>query len=275
MSDNSIRQFYRKHGYHFPIPVLSSEEARECRRNLEAFEAGHQGLPERYRFKTYLVWTWLDELIRHPRILDAVEAVIGPDILCWSNDFFIKEPNDPAFVSWHQDATYWGLEPPEVVTAWLGFTDSTHDNGCVRVIPGSHLRGQIEHYDTFGKDNLLSRGQEVLVEVDEREAADIELSAGEVSLHHVLMVHGSGPNTSSDRRIGVAFRYLPTHVVQTAGVRESAMLVRGVDEYGNFDPEPRPQADFDKAALAAHADAVGRLERFGELPLKEGGPKRG
>ena len=103
MSYSTIGESYRRDGYYFPIPVLSGDEARECRRRLEAFEAEHQGLPERYRFKTYLVWTWLDGLIRHPRILDSVEEVIGPNILCWSTDFFIKEPHDPGFVSWHQD----------------------------------------------------------------------------------------------------------------------------------------------------------------------------
>ena len=114
---------------------------------------------------------------------------------------------------------------------------------------GSHLWGQVTHHDTFGEDNLLSRGQEVMVEVDESEGVDLRLAAGEISLHHVLAVHGSRPNASSDRRIGIAFRYLPTHVRQTVGVRESAMLVRGTDEYGHFDLEPRPQADFDDAAL--------------------------
>ena len=264
MPDSSISESYQRDGYYFPIPVLSADEVRECRGRLEAFEAEHQGLPERYRFKTYLVWTWLDRLIRHPRILDAVEAVIGPDILCWSTDFFIKEPHDPGYVSWHQDSTYWGLEPPDVVTAWLGLTDSTDENGCVRVVPGSHLQGQVTHHDTFGEDNLLSRGQEVMVEVDESEGVDLRLAAGEASLHHVLVVHGSRPNASSDRRIGVAFRYLPTHVRQTVGVRESAMLVRGIDEHGNFDLEPRPRDDFDEAALAAHADATQRFERFAE-----------
>ena len=264
MSDSSMSESYRRDGCYFPIPVLSADEVRECRRRLEDFEAEHQGLPEKYRFKTYLVWTWLDGLIRHPRILDAVEAVIGPNILCWSTDFFIKEPHDPGFVSWHQDSTYWGLEPPEVVTAWMGLTDSTTENGCVRVVAGSHLWGQVAHHDTFGEGNLLSRGQEVMVEVDESEGVDLRLAAGEVSLHHVLVVHGSRPNVSSDRRIGIAFRYLPTHVRQTVGVRESAMLVRGVDEYGHFDLEPRPQSDFDEAVLAAHADATERFERFGK-----------
>ena len=192
-SDSSICESYRTDGYYFPIPVLSADEARACRRRLEAFESEHQGLPDRYRFKTYLVWTWLDRLIRHPRILDAVEAVIGPNILCWSTDF-IKEPPDPGFVSWHQDSTYWGLQPPEVVTAWLGLTGSTDENGCVRVVPGSHLHGQVTHHDTFGEDNLLSRGQEVMVEVDESGGVDLRLSAGEISLHHILVVHGSRPN---------------------------------------------------------------------------------
>lgn len=258
-----IAERYAQEGYYFPIRALTTQEARDCRDRLEAFEAEHEGLPEEYRFKTYLVWTWLDKLIRHPGILDAVEAVIGPNILCWSNDFFIKEPFDPGFVAWHQDATYWGLEPADVVTAWLGFTDSNSENGCVRVVPGSHLLGQVAHEDTFSEDNMLSRGQEIKVDVDEEDAVDMELSAGEVSLHHVRMFHGSRPNTSPDRRIGVAFRYLPTYVKQTAGVRESAMLVRGQDDYGHFDLEPRPQADFDDAGRAAHADAVARFERFG------------
>ena len=262
--DSSIARQYAADGFYMPIEILTKQEALECRDSLEAFEAEHGGgLPEAYRFKTYLVWTWLDRLIRHPRILDAVESVIGPNIMCWSNDFFIKEPHDPGFVSWHQDATYWGLEPADVVTAWLGFTDSTKENGCVRVVPGSHLLGQVAHEDTFAENNLLSRGQEISVNVDEKDAVDLQLAAGEASLHHVRMFHASRPNTSSDRRIGVAFRYIPTYVKQTAGVRESAMLVRGEDDFGHFDLEPRPVADFDVASIAAHADATARFERFG------------
>ncbi len=260
---NEVAKSYERDGYFLPIQVISPTEARGCRSRLEAFEADHGVLSDTYRFKSYLLWTWLDELIRHPAILDAVEAVIGPNILCWSNDFFVKEPQNSGFVSWHQDATYWGLEPAEIVTAWLGFTASNRENGCVRVVPGSHLLGQIPHQDTFAEDNLLSRGQEVMVEVDEDDAVDLELSAGEASLHHVRIFHSSGANRSADRRIGVAFRYLPTHVRQTAGIRESAMLVRGVDEYGHFDAEPRPASDLDDAALAAHANALSRFERFG------------
>ena len=167
-------------------------------------------MPEKYRFKTYPGVDLLDGLIRHPRILDAVEAVIGPNILCWSTDFFIKEPHDPGFVSWHQDSTYWGLEPPEVITAWLGLTDSTPENGCVRVVAGSHLWGQVGHHDTFGEDNLLSRGQEVMVEVDESEGVD--LSA--VRRGDLAPPCPGGPWLAAERIIGPPHRDrlpLPAH----------------------------------------------------------------
>jgi ectoine hydroxylase-related dioxygenase (phytanoyl-CoA dioxygenase family) len=186
-----------------------------------------------------------------------VEDVIGPNILCWTTNFFIKEAKSPGFVSWHQDATYWGLEPSDVMTAWVAFSESNLESGCMKVIPGTHAGEQIPHVDTFHKDNLLSRGQEIAVKVDESKAVDLLMKPGEMSLHHIKLVHGSAANNSSDRRIGFAIRYIPTHVRQTK-VRDSAMLVRGVDSYGNFDPEPRPRHDIDEAALAAHQDAVGR-----------------
>ena len=122
--------------------------------------------------------------------------MIGPDILCWSTGFFTKNARDPSYVSWHQDSTYWGLEPPDIVTAWVALSDSTLANGAMRVIPGTHLMDQLAHHDTFAPDNLLSRGQEIAVEVDEREAVALELRAGEMSLHHVRLIHGSDPNPS-------------------------------------------------------------------------------
>jgi non-haem Fe2+, alpha-ketoglutarate-dependent halogenase len=189
--------------------------------------------------------------VRHPSILDAVEDLIGPDILCWTTNFFIKEARDPAFVSWHQDSTYWGLEPHDVVTAWVALSDAPVESGAMKFLPGSHQRDQIPHRDTYHKDNLLTRGQEVAVEVDEREAIDVPLSAGEMSLHHICLVHGSKPNTTANRRIGLAIRYIPTYVRQVKVV-DSATLVRGVDRHGHFEPEPAPLADLDAAALAAH-----------------------
>jgi ectoine hydroxylase-related dioxygenase (phytanoyl-CoA dioxygenase family) len=196
-------------------------------------------------------------LIRHPKILDAVEDIIGPNILCWTTNFFIKEAGTPDYVSWHQDSTYWGLSSDDVITAWLALSDAPVESGAMKFWPGSHKREQFEHRDTFHEHNLLSRGQELAVDVPEDVGVLVPINAGEISLHHVKLVHGSKPNSTEDRRIGFAIRYIPPHVRQLK-TRDSAMLVRGVDDHHNFDPEPQPVVDFDEAALAAHADAVQR-----------------
>jgi non-haem Fe2+, alpha-ketoglutarate-dependent halogenase len=256
LSEAAVRH-YREFGYHAPVPVLSRAEAKELRGKLEEFESSGTGMQGAVRHKPHLLFTWLNDLIRHPRILDAVEDVIGPDILCWGTSFFIKERRNPSYVSWHQDSTYWGLEPPDIITAWVAFTDSTAANGAMRVIPETHKLDQVPHRDTFAAENLLSRGQEILVDVDERKAAMLELAAGEMSLHHVRLIHGSDPNPSDDRRIGFAIRYIPTHVRQVAGSHDSATLVRGEDRYHNFEPEQRPDADLSPAAIAHHATITG------------------
>ena len=252
---------YHRDGFHFPVPVLSPTEAREYRRRLEAVEAAHGGrLTAEIRHKPHLLFTWLADLVRHPAILDPVEDVLGPNLLAWTTSFFIKEARDPAFVSWHQDATYWGLSAPDVITAWVAFTDATVENGAMRMVPGSHGE-QLAHRDTFAPDNLLSRGQEIEVEVDEARGVDILLRAGEMSLHHVRMVHGSPPNRSGDRRIGLAIRYIPTSVRQLEG-EDSAMLVRGVDEHHHFVLEDPPAADLAPEARARHAESVARSAKI-------------
>lgn len=250
---------YRRDGFYFPVDVLSPEEAIGLRARLEAFEA-REGKPlaGSMRHKAHLLFTWLNELVHHPRILDAVEDVLGPDLLCWSSTFFIKEAHDPGFVSWHQDATYWGLSSPDVITAWVALSPATVESGAMRVVPGSH-QTQYAHRETWAKDNLLSRGQEVMVDIGTSSAVDILLQPGQASLHHVLIVHGSEPNRSADRRIGFAIRYIPTHLHQTVtGPRDSATPVRGVDRYHHFDHEPAPDSDLSERAWAAHRDAAER-----------------
>ncbi len=249
---------YRRDGFYSPVRVMSAADARHYRNALEAHEAqAGQPLQGNMRHKTHLLFTWADELVHHPRILDAVEDAIGPDILCWTTNFFIKEARSPGFVSWHQDSTYWGLDPDDVITAWVAFTDVTPENGYMQVIPGSHKIDQLPHVDTFHRDNLLSRGQEIAVEVDKSKAVGLDLRAAEMSLHHIKLVHGSDANHTDDRRIGLASRYIPTYVKQTK-VRDAAMLVRGTDRFHNFDYEERPRADLDQGALAAHADSMAR-----------------
>jgi len=252
---------YREHGYYAPIRVMQADEAANIRRQLEAHETAHGVLKGSMRHKSHLLFTWLDGLIRHPGILDAVESVIGPNILCWSSTFFIKEARDPGFVSWHQDSTYWGLDPADIVTAWVALSESTAENGAMRVIPDTQSLEQIAHRDTFAANNLLTRGQEIAVEVDERKAVMLTLEPGEMSLHHVRLIHGSDPNPSAKRRVGFAIRYLPTHVRQIVGLRDSATLVRGVDRFGNFEPEYPPAHDLSDAAVAFHAQIMGDQQK--------------
>jgi non-heme Fe2+,alpha-ketoglutarate-dependent halogenase len=251
LTQQQIDQFW-KDGCLFPIRVMSEQDALEIRARLEAFEKKTGGpLKGDLRHKSHLLFSWLGDLVRQDRIVDAIEDLYGPNLLCWTTNFFIKEANNPAFVSWHQDSTYWGLDRPDVVTAWIAFTPSNKANGAMGFIPGTHTSDQIPHRDTFAKNNLLTRGQEVAVDVDEKQAVTIELKPGEMSLHHVRLVHGSPPNPSNDRRIGFAIRYIPTTVGQVAG-EDSATLVRGADEHHHFALEPRPATDMDPAFVELH-----------------------
>ena len=261
LSPQSVRQ-YAQEGHLSPIRVLSHAQAQDYRQRLEAIEASGRLPAGGLRCKSNLLLTWVDEIVRHPNVLDAVERLVGPDILVWGTSFFIKEPSNKSFVAWHQDLTYWGLEPDTIVTAWIALSESRSHNGAMRVIPGTHTLKIIPHRDTFAPDSLLSRGQEISVDVDGGKAVTLELEPGEMSLHHVKLIHGSAPNPSPQRRIGLAIRYLPPHVRQTAGTVDSAMLVRGVDAFGHFRAEQRPLCDLSDAAIAHHAEIVGASERI-------------
>lgn len=256
-----IEQFHAE-GCVFPIRVMSDADATALRAQLETFERQTGGpLKGDLRHKSHLLFTWLAALVRQSAILDAVEDLYGPDLLCWNTNFFIKEPRTPAFVSWHQDSTYWGLSKPDVVTAWVALTDATEANGAMEYIPGTHTLDQIPHRDTFARNNLLTRGQEVMVDVDAAKRRIIPLRPGEISLHHVRLVHGSPPNPSGDRRVGFAIRYMPTTVAPAAGA-DSATLVRGEDRYRHFELEPAPVRDLDAAALALHKRVTGRSAKI-------------
>jgi non-heme Fe2+,alpha-ketoglutarate-dependent halogenase len=257
----SLVEQYRQDGFLFPVRALTPDQARHYRKRLEAFEASLAGFRKEelhhraFRFKPHLLQTWLDELIHLPGILDVIEHVIGPDILVWSSSFFIKDAHDPGFVSWHQDSTTYGLLGSDLVTAWIALTDSDTGNASMRVLPGSHRLGDLPHRDTFAEHNVLSRGETVELDIDDRQAVSVSLKAGEMSLHHLRVVHGSPANTSDRRRIGYAIRYMAPHMRPASG-RASALLVRGQDPYGHFEPEPRPQHDFDEGALAAYGRAM-------------------
>lgn len=222
-------EHFDKYGFVAPIDVLTPDEAGELRRLLEAAEAAHpEQLHAENRNNVHLVLPFLGELSVDARIVDHVESLIGPDIMLWSTVLFIKAPQSGSFVSWHQDATYMAVSPHNDVTAWLALTPSTIENGCVSMLPGTHRSGKVEHVDTYGDDNILTRGQQV-VGVDPSTAVHIELQPGQMSLHHPWVVHGSQPNRTDDRRIGVALQtYMgaemrptrsPQHVTHVRGAK--------------------------------------------------------
>jgi non-haem Fe2+, alpha-ketoglutarate-dependent halogenase len=249
---------YRQDGYLSPVPATSPDKAADLLARYDAFKArGEAEAGEILRSKPHLVFPWLYDLVRDPAVTEPVSAILGPNLLVWGSSFFAKPAGDPGFVSWHQDANYWGLEPHEILTAWIAFSPSRRENGCMRVVPGSHEEGALDHRDTFAKDNLLTRGQEIAVDVDEDRAANITLAPGEMSLHHVGIVHGSDPNTSETPRIGFAIRYIASNVRQTGG-RTTATLARGEDTHGHFEPEPRPDGEYDTAGLAFREQALAR-----------------
>jgi hypothetical protein len=253
---------YERDGFVSPVDAFTREEAARYRARLEAYEgsAGRQ-LGKGFNFKPHLLFTWVDEIVHHPAVLDAVEDLIGPNIRLFHLSVWPKNARDAAFVGWHQDATYFGLEPPVQVTAWVALTDASIEAGCMEVIPGSHKGGQHHHHETPSPNNLLSRGQTLSVEFDRSRTAFMPVRAGQFSLHHTHLVHSSGPNRTNDRRIGLGISYIPTHVRCTSRTRLTAMLVRGVDEYGHFDDEIRPLVDDGEAERAFHAEAVARFRQ--------------
>lgn len=241
--------FHRANGYVFPFRAMDKADAAGYRARIEAFEAEHkENAAQILRQKSHLVLSFVAELVRLEPVLDKVQSLLGPDILCWSTSFFIKDSGDKQFVSWHQDAQYWGLEGDDMVTAWVALTPSNISNGCMRVVPRSHLQ-VLEHRDTHNKGNMLTRGQEIAAEVNESQAVDLCLEAGQFSLHHERTVHGSKDNHSADRRIGLAIRYIHPAARQVVESRDTATLVRGVDRYGHFGEEPRPRFDMDPVAV--------------------------
>ena len=255
LTDAEVEHF-RREGFVPPFRVVAAAEAQAWRQRLEAYEREHGGpVKGASRFKTHLLFKWQNDLIRHPKILDAVECLIGPDILVWSSDWWIKEPHSASFVSWHQDSQYWGLDTDKLVTAWIALSPATVASGCMRVLPGSHRGPDLTHRDTFHADNMLTRGQEIIDAPAESQTVNLEVDTGEATLFAFRIAHASPPNTTADRRIALAIRYVPPDARQLHAERDIAALVRGTDESGNFEHEPVPTRDFDPDAVAFHAYA--------------------
>ncbi len=263
--DPAVISKFHDEGYLFPFQAFSAGTAASYRAEVERTCADTAGPAAAaagtvsYRVKPYLLFRWAASLVREPAILDAVEALIGPDILVFHTTMWWKTRGSASRVPWHQDGTYFGLSPHRHVTAWVALSPSNPQTGCVRVISGSHRAGQMPHVDHRDPTLMLSRGQTLIADVDDTSAIPIVLSPGEFSLHHTMAVHASDPNTGDDDRIGIGISYIPTCVRHVGPTRLSATLVRGYDHHGHFDLEPRPAADLDPAAIAVHRDSDARF----------------
>lgn len=230
---------YQGDGLLFPLPALSAAEVeyfRSCHDELDRRLGGRATAVQ--KGDRHLDVKWICDLATHPAVLDAVEDIIGPDILIHSSTIFTKYAQDEKFVSWHQDSHYWGLSEPRLVSAWIALTDSTIANGCLRVLPRTHTRA-FEHLEEPHKTNILTRGHTVSGSVDMDQAIDIVLRAGQMSFHHANLIHGSNPNTSTGPRIGVAVRYVATAVKQKKS-HIPVILARGRDDYHHYQLQERP-----------------------------------
>ncbi len=263
---------YRYNGFLFPIPALTPDEVATCLAGVNRLEA-ELGCPIaqadiKWRSHAYAHSPWFNDLIRHPRILDAVEDVIGPNILVWTSTFFIKEPNSPTYAAWHQDGTYFGLEPKEQVNAWVALTDATAEAGCMEQLSSRGAPRQYRHA-ALGLPNSINRaGQTIMDPFDDTEPVSMALPAGSFSLHHELAVHRSSPNRAAHRRVGIGLNYIPTHVRVNSPVRLKAMLVRGEDTYGHFELIDPPTAERDAAALAVHQEVSDRYRANYDIQVR-------
>jgi hypothetical protein len=266
LTDEERTQF-EKEGYLFPVKVLSEAETEKYLAKFMDYCAQNQArlevLPPKDKYQvfsaTHFLLPWVYEIVAHPRVLDAVEGLLGPNLLVWATDWFVKMPGEKTYVSLHQDGTYWNLRPPNVVTAWVALSPSTPANGVMHVIPRTHKRPALPQRETYAPENALSRGQEIEVEMDERLAVSMDLRPGEMSLHHIWIVHGSNVNTSSAPRIGIAIRFVTPDVVQDSPGRPLGMLVRGQDDCGNFELVS-PPSNNEGFSRQAHTEIVNRIQ---------------
>lgn len=260
LSDAEVARYWED-GYLFPIQAISPERAAAWRAELEQIERDwlDAGLPQPLnmykRVNAHLVLPMAHAIGAEPAILDVVEGILGPNLLIYGVEFFIKEPRTKQIVTMHQDLTYWGFGAIDgMVTVWLALSPATRASGCMDFVRGSHKNPILPHADTFAENNLLSRGQEVQVEVRPEDKVAIELMPGQISLHHGLTIHGSGPNLSDDRRIAAVIRYVTPEIAQEAADEDFAMMARGIDRSGNFTHLAPARRNFERRSLELYEE---------------------
>jgi non-heme Fe2+,alpha-ketoglutarate-dependent halogenase len=245
---------FERDGFVSPVRAMSEGRAAWYRERLEAFEAAYPDDRLKLDQKAHMICPWVDEMIRERAILDAVEDLIGGNILCWGTSLRAKQPDRKTFAGWHQDTAYADVRPIVVIVA-LALSPAGSENGCIRAIPGSHRGKLLPHKEAFRTDSILSREQYIDAAVDEGSAVDLALNPGEIALFNNAIIHSSQPNFGRDRRIIFLLEMVPTTAYQESP-RESATLVRGEDVLGHFDVDPRPQKEMGQDEIAAWQRAV-------------------
>ena len=251
LTDEQLEQWERT-GAVWPIDLLSEDEAADYNLRFEELESSLEGeAQDRFRMKAHLPFPWLWDLVTHERLADAMEDLLGPNLVCWGSSFFTKKARDPRFISWHQDSTYYGLEPPESITAWVAFTHASSEAGCMKIIPGSHKGAAIlPHEETYDKNNLLSRGQTIR-DIDPSTAVEMPLKPGQMSIHHNKTIHSSEPNNADWPRVGFAIHFADSSVRQAQFENPLAIHIRGEDSDGNWVEDPRPEYEMSPESIAA------------------------
>ncbi len=278
LTKQQIEHFHSQ-GFLSPVPVLSPDEVARYRGRLEAFERKYPDDTKKLKSKSHLLCPWVEEIARNSNVLDVYEDLIGPNILCYSMAFRVKNPDGKTFAGWHQDGAANPIKPILVIGA-LALADCTVAHGCLKAIPGSHKAVALAHTDTGDPDSILSRGQYISAGFDESKAVDLELKAGEIGLFNAGIIHSSPVNVAKERRIIVLVEMMPTHT-EIRAHRDSAMLVRGVDNFRNVDVDPAPKVEFGTEELAAWRNATGKTGKnvFEGSPLAPtevyGGPSVG
>ncbi len=271
---------YEENGFLSPLDVIAADEAHGLRQIIESVERDPHlnELPrpasQYLRTGAQFVLPEVCGIAGHPGLLDKVKALLGPDLLLYSADVFTKEAGSEDYVSWHQDLTYWGLgETNDEITAWVALSEASIESGCMRFIPGSHKKSLLEHEDGFGGNNLLSRGQTVKAEIDEATAVYAPLQPGQFSFHHGHLFHASSPNRSSDRRVGLALRFVTPTVRQSIASRDYAILLAGIDNTQNWVHVAPPRRAFDPHYLDIHQqtiiDRAAALSRNADAALRD------
>ena len=260
LSDEQVAR-WRRDGFLSPFPLLDAEELQTCRSGIQRFEewlgGPVNGVAEmKWRTMPYLIMPWAAKLAHDPRILDVVEDLLGPDLLIYTSTFFIKEPHSPTIAAWHQDSTYYGLEPKEEVTVWVALSEANEAAGCMEALSFRGQPRQLRHASRV-VENSVNRASQMIVEpLDEGSPVAMPLAAGSFSMHHGLCPHRSGPNSADHRRIGLGLNYIPTLVRPAGSVKPAAMLVRGADRYGHFERVEPAKAELDPEGVAVHDRAV-------------------